>query len=136
MLAAAGLGRLERLGEGEPIPASVVIPAAGQGALVLEGRAGDEEAARAAGGLTDRDALTSLTAERSVVATLEADCHTPVGAHASLADGGLSLAAFVGLPDGSEWVRDTLEGDSVEPSALGEEVAGRLLAAGGERILS
>jgi hydroxymethylbilane synthase len=136
VLAAAGLTRLDRLDEGEPIPASVLTPAAGQGALVLEARAGDEEAAEAAASLTDRAALTCVMAERAFVATVEADCHTPVAAHASLADGRLSFAAYVGLPDGSEWVRDTLEGDSAEPSALGGEVAARILAAGGERILA
>ena len=53
-------------------------------------------------------------------------CHTPVAAYASLAgDGALELAAFVGLPDGSTWIRDTLEGDAAEPAALGREVAER-----------
>ena len=136
VLAAAGLARLDRAGEGEPIDASLLTPAAGQGALLLEARSGDEEAREAAASLTDRDALTCLMAERAVVAALEADCHTPVAAHATLSDGLLSLDAYVGLPDGSEWVRDSLEGDSAESSALGEEVASRLLAAGGERMLS
>jgi hydroxymethylbilane synthase len=136
VLAAAGLARLGRGDEGDPIPASVLTPAAGQGTLLLEARSGDEEAARVASVLTDRSALTCLTAERAVVAALDADCHTPVGAHASLSDGRLSLDAYVGLPDGSEWVRDSLEGVSAEPSAVGDEIAFRVMAAGGERILS
>jgi len=136
VLAAAGLARLDRAGEGEPIDASLLTPAAGQGALLLEARSGDEEAREAAASLTDRDALTCLMAERAVVAALEADCHTPVAAHATLSDGLVSLDAYGGLPDGSEWVRDSLEGDAAESSALGEEVASRLLAAGGERMLS
>jgi hydroxymethylbilane synthase len=133
VLALAGLVRLERGDEGNPIPPAVLTPAPGQGALVLEARTGEETGAEA---ITDRDSLTCLTAERALVAELEADCRTPVGAHATLADGRLSLAAFVGLPDGSEWVRDTLEGESAEPTALGEEVARRVLAAGGARIMS
>jgi hydroxymethylbilane synthase len=136
VLAAAGLARLGQGDEGDPIPASVLTPAAGQGTLLLEARSGDEEAARVASVLTDRSALTCLTAERAVVAALDADCHTPVGAHASLSDGRLSLDAYVGLPDGSEWVRDSLEGVSAEPSAVGDEIASRVMAAGGERILS
>jgi hydroxymethylbilane synthase len=136
VLAAAGLARLERSDEGTPIPAGRLIPAAGQGCLALEAREGDEEVASATASITDRDALTCLTAERAVVAELEADCHTPVGVHAALTDGGLSVAAFVGLPDGSAWVRDELEGDSAKPSALGEEVAERMLAAGGADILA
>jgi hydroxymethylbilane synthase len=133
VLASAGLARLDRGDEGNPIPTELLTPAAGQGALLLEARAGAETGAEA---LTDHDALTCLTAERALVAELEASCRTPVGAHATLAGGRLSLAAFVGLPDGSEWVRDRLEGGSAEPAALGEEVAGRVLAAGGARILA
>ncbi|MFL5866348.1 MAG: hydroxymethylbilane synthase [Thermoleophilaceae bacterium] len=136
VLAAAGLARLDRAGDGEPIDASLLTPAAGQGALLLEARSGEEEAREAAASLTDRVALTCLMAERAVVAALEADCQTPVAAHATLSDGLVSLDAYVGLPDGSEWVRDSLEGDAAESSALGEEVASRLLAAGGERMLS
>jgi hydroxymethylbilane synthase len=135
VLAAAGLARLERGNEGDPIPTEVLTPAPGQGCLALESRAGDEDAADAAAGITDHASLTCLTAERAVVAALEADCHTPVGAHATLAGGRLELAAFVGLEDGSAWVRDSLGGDPAEPSALGEEVAQRVLAAGGAEIL-
>jgi hydroxymethylbilane synthase len=78
--------------------------------------------------------LTRLTAERAVVERLDATCHTPVGAHASL-DGSLQLSAFVGLPDGSMWIRDTLSGDVGDPSGLGCEVAERLLAAGARELL-
>ncbi len=135
VLASAGLARLER-DEGSPLPIEQLTPAAGQGCLALEARAGDEEVASAAAALTDRDALTRLMAERALVTALEADCHTPVGAHATLADRRLSLAAFVGRPDGSEWIRDLLDGDSAEPSALGEEVAERVLSAGGGNLLA
>ncbi len=136
VLAAAGLQRLDRGDDGSPIPPEVLTPAAGQGALALEARVGDRAMADAAEAITDRDAFTCLTAERALVAELDASCHTPVGAHAALSDGRLSLAAFVGLPDGSEWVRDTLDGDPGEPGALGVEVAERVLAAGGAQILS
>jgi hydroxymethylbilane synthase len=136
VLAAAGLARLERSGEGRPLPTALLTPAAGQGCLALEAREDDDEVASAAVSITDRDALICLTAERAVVAALEADCHTPVGVHATLGDDLLSLAAFVGLPDGSRWVRDELEGDSAEPLLLGEEVAERVLAAGGGALLA
>ena len=69
-----------------------------------------------------------------MVRALEADCHTPVGAHAVAApDGALVLRAFVGAPDGSAWVRDQLEGSDAEP--LGAEVAARLLSAGAGEVL-
>jgi hydroxymethylbilane synthase len=133
VLAAAGLERLGRAAEGAPLPE--LTPAPGQGCLVLEARTDDARADEIAASITDRDALVGLTAERALVAALDASCRTPMGAHAELHDEALSLSAFVGLPDGSTWVRDRLDGQRDEPSALGEQVAGRLLAAGGGDIL-
>ena len=133
VLAQAGLERLGRGGEGEPLPE--LVPAPGQGCLALEARADDEGAAAAAAALTDRDALTALTAERALVTALGATCHTPIGAHAGLRDGALALTAFVGLPDGSHWIRDELDGDAAEPAPLGRAVAQRLEAAGAREVL-
>jgi hydroxymethylbilane synthase len=47
----------------------------------------------------------------------------------------LRLTAFVGLPDGSHWIRDELDGDPGDPARLGRELAARLLAAGGGELL-
>jgi hydroxymethylbilane synthase len=134
VLAQAGLDRLGRGAEGEPL--EELVPAPGQGCLALEARADDEVAAAAAARLTDRAALTALTAERAVVTALDASCHTPIGAHARECDGALRLSAFVGLPDGSHWIRDELEGDGAEPAALGTAVAERLEAAGARELLA
>jgi len=136
VLAQAGLERLARGGEGAPIDAERFVPAPGQGCLVLEARADDEGVAEAAATLTDRDALTCLTAERALVGSLHASCHTPVGAHAVASGGALRLSAFVGLPDGSHWVRDELDGDAAAPAALGAAVGERLLAAGAGELLA
>jgi hydroxymethylbilane synthase len=133
VLAQAGLDRLGRGAEGEPL--EELVPAPGQGCLALEARADDEVAAAAAARLTDRAALTALTAERAVVTALDASCHTPIGAHARECDGALRLSAFVGLPDGSHWIRDELDGDLAEPAALGTAVAQRLEAAGARELL-
>jgi hydroxymethylbilane synthase len=134
VLALAGLERLGRGREGAAL--DELVPDAGQGCLVLEARSGGEEAADAAGRITDPDALTCLTAERALVAALEASCHTPVGAHAVLLDdGGLRLTTFVGMPDGSHWIRDSLDGGAAGPSGLGEGVAERLLSAGAGELL-
>ena len=62
----------------------------------------------------------TLSAERSLVAALDASCNTPLGANATLESGGrMRLRAFCGLPDGSEWLRDELEEDASDPEALG-----------------
>jgi hydroxymethylbilane synthase len=136
VLAQAGLDRLGRGGEGSPLDAEWVVPAPGQGCLALEARAADDAVARAAAQLTDRDALACLTAERAVVRALDATCHTPIGAHCATAGAGLQLIVFVGLPDGSRWIRDELDGDDGDPSALGAAVGERLRAAGAAELLA
>jgi hydroxymethylbilane synthase len=138
VLAAAGLDRLGRPGDGTPLPDVVLTPAPGQGCLALEARADDERVRELAAAVTDRAALTALTAERAVVAALDATCDTPVAAHAVPIDGGdgLALAAFAGLPDGTEWVRDLLEGDAGDPAALGRAVAERMILAGAGDLLA
>ena len=135
VLAQAGLERLGRADEGSPLDSGQVVPAPGQGCLALEARASDDGLVEAAATLTDRDALTCLTAERALVQTLEASCHTPIGAHAVTSAGGLRLTAFVGLPDGSQWIRDELDGAADEPAELGIAVGRRLLAAGAAELL-
>ena len=133
VLALAGLDRLGRAAEGTPL--ETLVPAPGQGCLALEARTSDDRVAVAAARITDRAALTCLTAERALVQALDASCHTPLGAHASLRDGALSLEAFVGLPDGGAWLRDTLDGEPGSPAALGRGVAERMLAAGAADLL-
>jgi hydroxymethylbilane synthase len=145
VLALAGLQRLGRvvkgspqvrLAEGTEAPADVLdpgvfVPAPGQGALLVEARAGEESRVAR---IDDAGAHALVRAERAVTAALGATCHTPVGAHASCAgDGALVLTAFAGMPDGSAWVRDRHSGD--DPERLGREVAERMLAAGAGEIL-
>jgi hydroxymethylbilane synthase len=133
VLAGAGLERLGRAGEGEALPA--LVPAPGQGCLALEARTADQDTAAAAALLTDRPALTALTAERALVTALGATCNTPIGAHAEERGDRLALSAFVGLPDGSHWIRDELDGDAADPATLGRAVAERLEAAGARELL-
>ncbi len=136
VLAAAGLKRLGREGEVSfAIPAAAMTPAAGQGALVLQTRADDADATAAAAAIGDETSLRELTAERAVVALLDATCATPIGVHARVEDAQLTLEAFVGLSDGSEWIRDRVEAAAAEPAAAGALLAERLLGAGARDIL-
>lgn len=133
VLAAAGL---VRLGRGDAIGCVLdeLVPAAGQGVLALQARVGDELARGAALAITDAVAWGALCAERAVVARLDASCNTPLGAHATIGDGGVVLRTFVGLPDGSAWLRD-----ETPPAATAEQAgalaAERLLSAGGAELL-
>jgi hydroxymethylbilane synthase len=137
VLAAAGLHRLGRAEEiSFPIEFDELIPAPGQGALAIEARHSEDRAAAAAESITERGALATLTAERALVAALDASCNTPLGANAALGSGGrMRIVAFCGLPDGSEWLRDELDEDSAEPESLGKALAERMKAAGAADIL-
>jgi hydroxymethylbilane synthase len=135
VLAQAGLDRLERGSEGTPLDPSACVPAPGQGSLVLEGRTDDSAVFEAVRPLTDLDALACLAAERAVVGGLEATCHTPIGAHAVLNHDRLRLTVFVGLPDGSHWIRDELDGPADDPANVGGRAADRMRAAGAAELL-
>jgi hydroxymethylbilane synthase len=101
ILAAAGLRRLGRTDEiGALLDPSIFVPAPGQGTLAVEGRAIPAV-------LVNAEADAQLRAERFVVEALAASCDTPVGVHHD----GTALHAFVGLPDGSAWLRDSVVAD-------------------------
>ncbi len=137
ILALAGLRRLGRAADVTfAFAIEELTPAAGQGALALQARRGDQTAAAAAAQVTDRAALVELTAERAAVSAFDATCNTPIGVCARLAGDELAMSGFVGLPDGSEWVRDRVAGEPAQPGALGEALAERMLAAGAGELLS
>ncbi len=113
VLARAGLQRLGRESDaGGVLDPTRFVPAPGQGVLALEGRAGDASArARRAG--DHRRPHVRLPARPSVRSRRElgASCHTPLGAHAVAdAPGRLRMRGWVGLPDGSAWILDELDG--------------------------
>jgi hydroxymethylbilane synthase len=127
VLACAGLERLGRVDEAGGV-LDELVPAAGQGALLVEGRDGV-----AADGLGDPVATACVLAERELTRRLEASCNTPVGAFARPAgDGEVELQAWVGLADGSRWISDRLRG---APEGLGIAVAERMLAVGARELL-
>ncbi|MGH2940314.1 MAG: hydroxymethylbilane synthase [Solirubrobacterales bacterium] len=137
ILAAAGLRRLGREDEiGFRVPEDRMVPAAGQGALALQVRTGDEETAAAVRAIGEARAFAELRAERACFIRLEADCSTPIGVHAKCDGAVLRVGAFVGLPDGSEWVRDELNADPADPESAGRELAKRLLGAGAAELLA
>ena len=150
VLAAAGLHRTGRIGEvTDFLSADTVLPAPGQGALAVECAAVNVDLAALLAGLDDPETRAAVTAERSLLAALEAGCSAPVGALADLLDDGqavneMRLRGVVGTTDGSTLVQlsttgpvPTSHGDAV---ALGRELASEMLAKGaaglmGERAL-
>ncbi len=138
VLALAGLERLARADEATgSLPE--LVPCAGQGALAITARADDGAAIAAAQKIDHAPTHACVRAERELVRALDADCQTPMGAHATLDDGGaMTLAAFVGRPDGGAWLRDTLTvagTAATDPEALGARVGERLVSAGAHEVL-
>jgi hydroxymethylbilane synthase len=134
VLALAGLRRLGREDGAHPLAWDQFVPAPGQGLLALETRTEDEAAATVSA-LDDPAARCRLEAERAVVEELDASCHTPVGAHARVDAERIALHAFVGMPDGSEWITDRLDAPVHDPRSAGRELARRLLTAGAGELL-
>lgn len=140
VLARAGLARLGRLDEvTETFDPAALVPAPGQGALAIECRTGDERMLAAVAPLEDRDTRAAVTAERALLAELEAGCAAPVGAFAQVLPGSdnaqLSLHAIAVAPDGSASVRMSMSGSFGEAFELGRQVAAKLLADGAGRLI-
>ncbi|WP_078960537.1 MULTISPECIES: hydroxymethylbilane synthase [unclassified Streptomyces] len=149
VLAAAGLNRIGRADEvTDFLSVDMVLPAPGQGALAIECRAGntshDSDLIAALGALDDPDTRAAVTAERSLLAALEAGCSAPVGALADLlADGQIvkemRLRGVVGTTDGSTLVQLSTTGPVPETydqaMALGRELAAEMLAKGAAGLM-
>jgi len=134
ILAAAGLNRLGRTElVRQVIPTESMCPAAGQGALGIEIRAGDTTMREALQFLDDRDARSTTACERALLRSLGGGCQVPIGAIATVAGGLLTLQAVVARPDGSRILRQTQSGK--DPEALGAKVGELLLREGADEIL-
>lgn len=132
VLARAGLLRLGRAGEAtEVLGTDQLLPAPGQGALAVECRADDDGVRDACALLDDPASRAATTAERALLAALEAGCAAPVGALAVLDDdGGLRLTGLVAALDGSAAAVRSGSGPLDEAAATGRRVAADLLASG------
>ncbi len=126
LLAAAGLDRLGRGEVGHAIPTDAMLPAPAQGAVGIEVRADDAEAIARVGAIDDAATHVCVAAERGLLAALQADCHSPVAALASLAGETLTLRGELLAEDGSERVEGSVEG--VAADDLGAQLAADLLA--------
>ena len=140
VLARAGL---LRIGRGDVVTEVLdplqMLPAPGQGALAVECRAGDTDVLAGCALVDDVVARSCTTAERALLAALEAGCTAPVGALADWCEGDagpeLLLRGVAASPDGSVTLRRSLTGDPRDPTALGRAVAAELLADGAAALV-
>ena len=144
VLARAGLARLGRLDAvTEAIDPIQMLPAPGQGALAIECRSphdpGSTEIADLLHVLDDAATRHVVTAERTLLAVLEAGCSAPVGALGEAADGEhhpeLYLRAVVCAPDGSSTIRLSATGPLDEAARIGRDLAADLLAEGAADLM-
>ena len=134
ILAAAGLHRLGKMDIARQIiPANVMCPAAGQGALAIEIRSGDSSTAQHLRFLDNAEARATTTCERALLSKLGGGCQVPIGALAEMRGGLLHLQAIVARPDGAKLLRQL--GEGTDPLAVGESVGAKLLEHGAEEIL-
>jgi hydroxymethylbilane synthase len=135
ILAAAGV---HRLGLDKHvryrIPAEIMCPAVGQGALAIETRSDDQQTRAAIGFLDHDETRTAITCERALLGSLGGGCQVPIGAFAEKRGQQLHLSAMVGRPDGTKILREQASGS--DPEVLGRATAQTLLARGADKILS
>jgi hydroxymethylbilane synthase len=133
VLAYAGLARIGRLDAVTQVfDPDEMLPAPGQGALAVECRSGQPDLADLLACADDPATRAATTAERTLLAELEAGCSAPVGGYAAGTDG-LRLRAVVVAADGETALRASAGGPADEAERLGREVAAELLRRGAGR---
>jgi len=133
VLAAAGLKRLGWAAKiAEILPAAVMCPAVGQGALAIETTLAGSAACAA---LDHAPTRAAVMAERGLLAALGGGCQVPIGAHATVENGNLHLLAVVISPDGADYVRAEADGPVAEADRIGRELGWTLLDRGAREIL-
>ncbi len=136
VMAGAGLIRLgmeERITE--LFEADYLVSACGQGAIAIEIREHDEVIDKVVKALHCQETYLQITAERSFLNELEGGCQIPIGAHATITNGQLSLLGLVAMPDGSKELRGTEQGAAEDAERIGRSLARQLEAQGGKEIL-
>jgi hydroxymethylbilane synthase len=136
MLAKAGLDRLGCSGRiTETLSPEVFLPAVGQGAIAVECRLKDTEAAEVVAGLDDAESRTAIIAERSLLAALHGGCQVPLGAWARLERGELLMEACVCSVDGVQYIKQRATSSPEQAAELGGRMATLLIEAGAQSIL-
>ncbi|TCB33599.1 hydroxymethylbilane synthase [Acinetobacter sp. ANC 4910] len=136
ILASAGLKRLglsERIRH--TLPASVSLPAVGQGALGLECREKDQQVLDLIQPLLHVETSACVRAERAFNAYLEGGCQVPIAGYATLHADELHIEGRVGSVDGATLLVAELRGPVVEAEQLGEALAQQLLELGAGELL-
>ena len=137
ILAMAGINRLNLKAEVAHIYTfgfDEMIPAMGQGALGVEVR-DEKQILDEISFLNDENAVIETTIERDFVSVLEGGCQVPIGISARLKGDEISIDAIVGLPDGSEFIKDSLKTSKDKFQSIGKELAHKFIEKGAKELL-
>lgn len=136
ILALAGLKRLGLEGRATAILApEEFLPAAGQGAIAIETRAGDDAARQAVALINDADTETALIAERAFLAELDGSCRAPIAAHANVTGGiVLQFRGMILKPDGSAAHETSFAGNRKDAAQMGADAGWALRQRGGKNF--
>ena len=136
MLSKAGLDRLGWSARiTETMSPEVFLPAVGQGAIALECRLKDTEAAELVSGLDDAESRTAIIAERALLSALHGGCQVPLGAWARIERGELVMEACVCSIDGVQYIKQRATAAPEQAAELGGHMATLLMEAGAQSIL-
>jgi hydroxymethylbilane synthase len=137
VLAAAGLLRLGLAARATLLLSpELCVPAPGQGALAIQGRADRQDLARMVAPLHHPDTWAAVTAERTALRSVGGGCLIPLGALARVESDKLILLASLADLEGSKPITVRAEGDPKQPEAVGAAAADRILRQGGQELLS
>jgi len=137
VLAAAGLERLGLDGQiSQLLTPAEMLPAAAQGVIGIECLAENVELRALLAKLNDQTASRTTLAERTIARILQADCQSPVAAHAVAVGSVLTITALVAMPDGSRFIRDSVGGQTDDAEKLATQLANQLIEQGAQEILN
>ena len=137
ILAAAGLNRLGLADRAVSyFNKETMLPAVAQGAVGIELRQRDSDLFAGLSFLIHRETEVAVAAERAFLKRLEGGCQVPIGGFAELEGNTLTMTGLIASLDGAQFLRETATGAPEDAESLGTALAEKLLAMGGQKILS
>ncbi|MCI6642140.1 MULTISPECIES: hydroxymethylbilane synthase [Campylobacter] len=137
ILASAGLKRLnlmENIKYFVPFSLDEMIPAMGQGALGIE-CVDKSEVIEILKFINNKNSVIATTIERDFVAKLNGGCQVPIGVNAEISGDIIKVRAIVGLPDGSEFIKDKREISKADFKNFGTKLADEFISRGAIELL-
>lgn len=138
ILAAAGLERLDiRQHQIMPLPANIMLPAPGQGAIAIEHRTDDQQSAALIEPLNHTKTMLCVKAERIIQSSLGAGCQTPLAAYAQIDQHDhINIEALIASEDGQTIIRAETYGEAAQYETLSQQLAAQLISMGADKLIS